>query len=180
MTWLDEHRVWMIGGVGVLSALLALGFNANRWKIFATVRGGAGADPGLSIGRRAGGNRPQLFRCPQDRGDPARSVSRADARHHDSRRPEIPERRRHAGDRAARADYILSQDGGIGQAISAVRARKGGPLRVAVIGLGSGTLTCASEPGETWKFFEIASIDVDNPRATTQIFQLYSELRAGV
>src|SRR5712664_1105308 len=37
MTWLDEHRVWMVGGVGVLSALLALGLNANRWKIFATV-----------------------------------------------------------------------------------------------------------------------------------------------
>ena len=27
----------MIGAVGVLSALLALGLNANRWKIFATV-----------------------------------------------------------------------------------------------------------------------------------------------
>ncbi len=35
--WLDDHRVWMIGAVGVLSALLALGLNANRWKIFATV-----------------------------------------------------------------------------------------------------------------------------------------------
>src|SRR6201999_1617181 len=29
--------VWVIGGVGALSALLALGLNANRWKIFATV-----------------------------------------------------------------------------------------------------------------------------------------------
>ena len=37
MSWLDEHRVWMIGAVGVLSALLALGLNANRWKIVATV-----------------------------------------------------------------------------------------------------------------------------------------------
>ena len=37
MYWLDEHRVWMIGAVGVLSALLALGLNASRWKIFATV-----------------------------------------------------------------------------------------------------------------------------------------------
>src|SRR4051794_29716550 len=45
------------------------------------------------------------------------------------------------------------QDGGIGQAISAIRARKGGPLRVAVIGLGAGTLACASEPGEDWKVF---------------------------
>src|SRR5207253_246715 len=40
------------------------------------------------------------------------------------------------------------KDGGIGQAITAIRERKGAPLRVAVIGLGSGTLACASEPGE--------------------------------
>jgi len=39
-------------------------------------------------------------------------------------------------------------DGGIGQAIAAIRERKGGPIRVAVIGLGSGTLTCASKPDE--------------------------------
>src|SRR6478672_3567508 len=36
-SWLVDHRVWAIGAVGVLSALLALGLNANRWKIFATV-----------------------------------------------------------------------------------------------------------------------------------------------
>ena len=53
------------------------------------------------------------------------------------------------------------KDGGIGQAIAAIRARKGGPLRVAVIGLGSGTLTCAAEPGEQWKFFEIDQSMVD-------------------
>src|SRR4030095_8040805 len=35
--WLDTNRIWVIGAVGVLSALLALGLNANRWKIFATV-----------------------------------------------------------------------------------------------------------------------------------------------
>ena len=56
------------------------------------------------------------------------------------------------------------KDGGIGQAIAAIRERKGGPLRVAVIGLGSGTLTCASEPGETWKFFEIDQSMVDTAR----------------
>jgi hypothetical protein len=56
------------------------------------------------------------------------------------------------------------KDGGIGQAIAAVRERKGSPLRVAVIGLGSGTLTCASEPGETWKFFEIDQSMVDTAR----------------
>jgi spermidine synthase len=55
-------------------------------------------------------------------------------------------------------------DGGIGQAIAAVRERKGAPLRVAVIGLGAGTLTCVSEPGETWRFFEIDQSMVDTAR----------------
>lgn len=45
-----------------------------------------------------------------------------------------------------------------------MRERKGAPLRVAVIGLGSGTLTCASEPGEDWKFFEIDQSMVDTAR----------------
>ena len=56
------------------------------------------------------------------------------------------------------------KDGGIGQAITAIRERKGAPLRVAVIGLGSGTLVCASEPGEDWKFFEIDQSMVDTAR----------------
>jgi hypothetical protein len=56
------------------------------------------------------------------------------------------------------------KDGGIGQAIAAVRVRKGGPIRVAVIGLGSGSLACASEPGEDWKFFEIDQSMVDTAR----------------
>ncbi|MEH2483059.1 hypothetical protein V1282_006416 [Nitrobacteraceae bacterium AZCC 2146] len=56
------------------------------------------------------------------------------------------------------------KDGGIGQAITAIRARKGGPIRVAVIGLGSGSLTCASQPGEDWKFFEIDQSMVDTAR----------------
>jgi hypothetical protein len=56
------------------------------------------------------------------------------------------------------------KDGGIGQAIAAMRERKGAPLRVAVIGLGTGTLTCASEPGEDWKFFEIDQTMVDTAK----------------
>jgi hypothetical protein len=39
--------------------------------------------------------------------------------------------------------------------IEAVRARKGGPLHAAVIGLGTGTLACRIAAGETWRFFEI-------------------------
>ena len=56
------------------------------------------------------------------------------------------------------------KDGGIGQAITAIRERNGEPLRVAVIGLGAGTLTCASQPGESWKFFEIDQTMVDTAR----------------
>jgi hypothetical protein len=41
------------------------------------------------------------------------------------------------------------------QVIEALRKRKDGPLRVAVVGLGTGTLTCHIQPGETWRFFEI-------------------------
>ena len=37
MRWLGDHRVSVIGATGLLSALLALGLQANRWKIFATV-----------------------------------------------------------------------------------------------------------------------------------------------
>ena len=92
MTWLDDHRVWMIGAVGVLSALLALGLNTSRWKIFATVAVGAGAAARLSLRRRPRRNRAQLLRRPQDRGDTERPVSRADARHHDPWRREIQER----------------------------------------------------------------------------------------
>jgi len=57
-----------------------------------------------------------------------------------------------------------SKDGGIGQAIEAIRTRKGSPLRVAVIGLGAGTLTCAARPGESWTFFEIDQTMVDTAR----------------
>ncbi|MEA2909549.1 MAG: hypothetical protein QOJ15_1630, partial [Bradyrhizobium sp.] len=53
-------------------------------------------------------------------------------------------------------------------------------LRVAVIGLGSGTLTCASEPGETWKFFEIDQSMVDtarDPKYFTYIQQCEPDLK---
>ena len=40
------------------------------------------------------------------------------------------------------------------QVIGAMRARKGA-IRIAVIGLGSGSLACYIEPGDQWRFFEI-------------------------
>ncbi len=56
------------------------------------------------------------------------------------------------------------KDGGIGRAVAAIRERKGGPIRVAVIGLGAGTLACQSVPGEDWKYFEIDQTMVDTAR----------------
>lgn len=41
------------------------------------------------------------------------------------------------------------------QAILALRERKGAPLRVSVVGLGTGSLACYMAPGEEWSFFEI-------------------------
>ena len=41
------------------------------------------------------------------------------------------------------------------RALEAARARKGEPMRVAVVGLGTGTFTCWAEPGDTWDIYEI-------------------------
>lgn len=42
-----------------------------------------------------------------------------------------------------------------GQAVHAVRWRKAGPIRVAVIGLGAGAMACYAENGDDWTFYEI-------------------------
>jgi hypothetical protein len=164
MTWLDDHRVWMVGAVGVLSALLALGLNADRWKIFATVA--------LAL---------VLIRAyPSDDGrvETVRSffgVHKIVVTPHGQYHVLMHGTTIHGAQKFQNDDgtpitgrpepiTYYHQDGGIGQAITAVRERKGAPLRVAVIGLGSGTLTCASEPGESWKFFEIDQSMVDTAR----------------
>src|SRR5262245_10899137 len=49
-------------------------------------------------------------------------------------------------------------------AIEAVRARKAMPLRVAVIGLGAGSLACRIAPNETWRFFEIDPVVIEIAR----------------
>lgn len=44
--------------------------------------------------------------------------------------------------------------------VKAVRARVGGPLKVAVVGLGTGSFACQAEPGDSFKFYEIdASVE---------------------
>ncbi len=48
----------------------------------------------------------------------------------------------------------------MGVTVKAVRQRVGGPIKVAVVGLGTGTFACFSEPGDTFKFYEIdASVE---------------------
>jgi hypothetical protein len=164
MAWLDAHRVWVIGAVGVLAALLALGLNANRWKIFATVV--------LAL---------VLIRVyPSDDGrvETVRSffgVHKIVVTPHGQYHVLMHGTTIHGAQKFLNDDgtpltgrpepiTYYHRDGGIGQAIAAVRERKGSPLRVAVIGLGSGTLTCAAEPNETWKFFEIDQSMVDTAR----------------
>jgi hypothetical protein len=73
-----------------------------------------------------------------------------------------------------------SSVGGIGGAIDALRERKGTGLRAAVIGLGSGTLTCQQRPGEDWKFFEIDQSMIDtaaDPKYFTFIRDCYPDIK---
>jgi hypothetical protein len=164
MAWLSDQRVWVIGAVGVLSALLALGLNGNRWKIFATVVlalvliRAYPADEGRVETVRSFFGVHKIVVTPRGQYHVlmhGTTIHGAEKFENDDGTPVIgpPE-----------PITYYHKDGGIGQAIAAVRERKGGPLRVAVIGLGAGTLTCASEPGETWKFFEIDQSMVDTAR----------------
>jgi hypothetical protein len=164
MAWLDEHRVWVIGAVGGLSALLALGLNANRWKIFATVVVALvlirvyPADDGRVETVRSFFGVHKIVITPHGQYHVlmhGTTIHGAEKFQNDDGTP--------IKGRPEPITYY-HRDGGIGQAILAMRARKASPLRVAVIGLGSGTLTCASEPGETWKFFEIDQSMVDTAR----------------
>ena len=164
MTWLHSHRVWIIGAVGVLSALMALGLNAERRKIFATVV------VALVLIR--------VYPADDGRVETVRSffgVHKIVVTPHGQYHVLMHGTTIHGAQKFQNDDGSLlagrpepityyHQSGGIGQAVAALRERKGGPLRVAVIGLGAGTLTCASGPGERWKFFEIDQTMVDTAR----------------
>jgi hypothetical protein len=162
--WLEDNRVWAIGAVGVLAALVALGLNASRWKIFATVV--------LALVM------VRVYPSDDGRVETVRSffgVHKIVVTPHGQYHVLMHGTTIHGAQKFQNNDgtpvtgrpepiTYYHKDGGIGQAITAVRERKGAPLRVAVIGLGSGTLTCAAEPDETWKFFEIDQSMVDTAR----------------
>ncbi|MGX9427418.1 MULTISPECIES: fused MFS/spermidine synthase [Bradyrhizobium] len=162
--WLDERRSWVIGAVGVLSALLALTLNASRWKIFATVvvalllLRAYPSDNGRVETVRSFFGVHKIVVTPNGQYHVlmhGTTIHGAERFKNDNGTP--------ATGRPEPITYY-HKDGGIGQAITAMRERKGAPLKVAVIGLGSGTLTCAAEPGEQWKFFEIDQTMVDTAR----------------
>src|ERR1700712_5059901 len=154
----------MIGAIGVLSALLALGLNASRWKIFATVA------VALVLIRAYPSDNGRVETVRSFFGVHKIVVTPSGQYHVLMHGTTIHGAEKFQNDDGTpltgRPEPITyyHQDGGIGQAISAIRARKGSPLRVAVIGLGAGTLACASEPGENWKFFEIDQTMVDTAR----------------
>ncbi|HEY7844331.1 MAG TPA: fused MFS/spermidine synthase [Bradyrhizobium sp.] len=160
-TWLEDHRVWVAGGVGVLAALAALGLNADRWKVFAT------AVVALALIRIYPSDGGRVVTARSFFGVHKIVVTPGGYYHVLMHGTTI-----HGAERFLNKDgspvqgrpepiSYYHKDGGIGRAITAIRDRKGAPLRVAVIGVGAGTLTCASEPGETWKFFDIDQTMVD-------------------
>ncbi|ABD88829.1 spermidine synthase [Rhodopseudomonas palustris] len=162
--WIETNRVVVIGDVAMLAVIAALVLRANRWKIFATVA------LGLVLLR--------AYPHEDGRVDTVRSffgvhkiMVTANGQYHvlmhgttiHGAQKVLNDDGSPVTGRPEPISYYY-KDGGIGQGISAIRARKGAPLRVAVIGLGSGSLTCAAAPGEAWKFFEIDPSMVDTAR----------------
>ncbi|MFO1112022.1 MAG: fused MFS/spermidine synthase [Bradyrhizobium sp.] len=163
-SFLEDNRNWMIGSVGALAALLAVALNGNRWKIFATVAVALvllrayPSDDGRVETVRSFFGVHKIVVTPNGQYHVlmhGTTIHGAEKFRNDDGSP--------VTGRPEPITYY-HKDGGIGQAIAAVRERKGAPLKVAVIGLGSGSLTCASEPGEDWKFFEIDQTMVDSAR----------------
>jgi hypothetical protein len=163
-TWLDDHRVYVIGGVAVAGMILAILLKADRAKLVGIVILALvlirvyPADDGRVETVRSFFGVHKIVVTPNGQYHVlmhGTTIHGAEKFQNDDGTP--------VSGRPEAITYY-HKDGGIGQAISAIRARKGGPLRVAVIGLGAGTLTCASEPGEDWKFFEIDQTMVDTAR----------------
>jgi hypothetical protein len=180
LNWLQEQRVYVVGAVAAAGMLLALVLNAARWKLAAL------ATLALVLVR--------VYPADDGRVETVRSffgVHKIVVTPHGQYHVLMHGTTIHGAEKFQNDDgspipgrpepiTYYHRDGGIGQAITAIRERKGAPLRVAVIGLGAGTLTCASEPGETWKFFEIDQTMVDtarDPRYFTYVRSCEPDLR---
>jgi len=180
LDWLQEQRVYVVGAVAAVGMLLALVLRADRWKLAGL------AMLALVLVR--------VYPADDGRVETVRSffgVHKILVTPHGQYHVLMHGTTIHGAEKFQNDDgtaipgrpepiTYYHRDGGIGQAITAIRERKAGPLRVAVIGLGSGTLTCASEPGETWKFFEIDQSMVDtarNPKYFTYIGSCEPDLK---
>jgi hypothetical protein len=178
--WFEERRVYVAGGVAVLGMLLALGLNASRLKLAALAALALAlvrfypSDDGRVVTVRSFFGVHKIVTTPRGQYHVlmhGTTIHGAEKFQNDDGTP--------VRGRPEPITYY-HQDGGIGRAISAIRERKGAPLRVAAIGVGSGTLTCAAAPGETWKFFEIDQSMVDtarDPRYFTYIENCQPDLK---
>ena len=162
LAWLTENRIYVIGFLGVLGSLITVGLRADRWKAAAMfalalvlLRAYPGDDGRVETVRSFFGVHKIV------------DISSYHVLMHGTTIHGAQKVLNDDGSRIQGRPEMLTyyaKEGGIGQAITAVRARKGGPLRAAAIGLGAGTLACAVEPGETWKFFEIDQTMIDTAR----------------
>ncbi|CAN5200667.1 fused MFS/spermidine synthase [soil metagenome] len=163
-TFLETNRVWVIAGMAIALMLLAVFWKIGRWQLAAL------AALGLVLIR--------VYPYDDGRVETVRSffgvhkiVVTSNGQYHVLMHGTTI----HGAEKFQQDDgtpikgrpepiSYYHKDGGIGRAIAAIRERKGGAIRVAVIGLGAGTLACQSVPGEDWKFFEIDQTMVDTAR----------------
>jgi hypothetical protein len=178
--WFEDHRVYVAGGVAVFAMLLALALNTARLKLAAL------ATLALALIR--------VYPADDGRVDTVRSffgVHKIVTTPHGQYHVLLHGTTIHGAQKFQNDDgtpvegrpepiSYYQKDGGIGQAVAAIRERKGAPLRAAAIGLGSGTLACVGLPGETWKFFEIDQSMVDtarDPKYFTYVRQCQPDLK---
>lgn len=162
--WLEARRVYVIGAVAGIAPLLAVLLRGDRWKVAAT------ATLALVLLRAYPADEGRVETVRSFFGVHKIVVTPGGQYHVLMHGTTI-----HGAERVQNNDgtpivgrpepiSYYHKDGGIGRAIAAIRDRKGGPIRAAVIGLGAGTLTCASQPNENWRFFEIDQTMVDTAR----------------
>ena len=163
-SWLETNRIYVVSAVAIVSMILAILFKADRWKLAAVVTLALAlirvypADEGRVETVRSFFGVHKIVVTPNGQYHVlmhGTTIHGAEKVQNDDGTP--------VTGRPEPITYY-HKDGGMGQAIAALRERKAGPLRVAVIGLGSGSLACASEPGEDWKFFEIDQAMVDTAK----------------
>jgi hypothetical protein len=162
--WLTDHRVLVVFDVAILAMIIAVLLRAGRWKILATVVLALvmirvfPSDDGRVETVRSFFGVHKIVVTPNEQYHVlmhGTTIHGAEKVRNDDGTP--------VTGRPEPISYY-HKDGGIGRAITAIRERKGAPIKVAVIGLGSGSLTCASQPGEDWTFFEIDQSMVDTAR----------------